>query len=814
MKKLITFFGVALLAASASVSGQEEEPRRITRSGEVSVGGRQVDNDTNSSKFTEYRDLEDDAYLPRLSLDLVDSVTGQFLKFTGENISLDDQSLTFRGGKFGRYSLSVDWNGVPHNFSNKARTPYLLKASGLLGVPAKIPITFKKLNTTAADATSVRAMDELIAKYQAAYLRPTTLSTQSSFGRVAFDLSPLDALSLGIAYDRQKKEGLRAGFGPIGDRPPRTLNIQFTEPVDYRTNELTLSAEHVGSWFQAQFSYLFSDFSNEIDTLTWENVYADSPADSTFDVWDRSVSTSGRRALSPDNRYHNLSLSAAAEMPADSRLSATFAYGLLDQDEALLPYSYNADTLVNPILPRTTALAEIETKQLLIDYAISPTGRLNLRAWVRYFGLDNNTPQANWQYVTSDTSNLNGTTSYKNKRVNLPYASDRTTGGFDASYRIMRSTFSFGYEREALARAFREADIDEDRITVSWRLRPARWLNLRAKYAYGSRNGDYDPFVTRQSYWYASTDANDADNPQFTFSNHPDMIRFDVADRKRHEGKFTLTLSPTASFSISGHLQYWKNDFDSDVRASQPLASTGVGELAAMTPGNQLGVLKNTRARYAFDAFYMPGERVSLNAFLSVDDGMSRQRGLEFNENNKSNPSTVATAELGPWTRRTSQWTADLDDDSWTIGSGITVGLVPNRIIVNAAYSASLGDFQTLYGGYGTTNWDGTPLPANHQFAFSSPPTVNQDLHTFDLRLEFPIVERVAFLLGYNYERFRQDDWQQGTTLPWVEPVGSEFLLRDSSRSHQWGNRLFNLGSYLAPTYNAHLVFASLKYRF
>jgi hypothetical protein len=47
-----------------------------------------------------------------------------------------------------------------------------------------------------------------------------------------------------------------------------------------------------------------------------------------------------------------------------------------------------------------------------------------------------------------------------------------------------------------------------------------------------------------------------------------------------------------------------------------------------------------------------------------------------------------------------------------------------------------------------------------------------------------------------------------------VEAVGADTLLRDTSRSFQWGNRLFNLGTYLAPGYNAHTGFVGMKYRF
>jgi len=214
------------------------------------------------------------------------------------------------------------------------------------------------------------------------------------------------------------------------------------------------------------------------------------------------------------------------------------------------------------------------------------------------------------------------------------------------------------------------------------------------------------------------------------------------------------------------------------------------------------------------DVFYLPRERVSLNAFLALDNGNQLQRGLEFNENNKANPGVVETAELGPWTRASSQWTADTDDRIFTAGLGGLFTVIEDRLMLNASYTLSASDVDIDYGGFGVTNWDGTPFPPNHQFAFSSTPLVNQDWHVLDLRAELPLFQRTVFTIGYTYERFRTDDWQQSASQPWVESVGSEFLLRDTSRSHQWGNRLFNFGAFLAPSYDAHFGYAAFTYRF
>ena len=809
----------ALLAAPAVAAAQQPAPSPVVVSGSISAGTLQIDNDTNSSKLIEYRDLADRAFVPRLTLNLLDTRNGRFAEFSGSDLSLRDQSLFARGGVAGIWRFDVDWVDIPHDFSNKAQTPFNRRSPGLFDVPANVPITFKRLATAAADTPGVLASDSLIAAYQTAFLHGTPLETDNRAGRFGFQYGDWDLLKIAASYNRRTNSGTEWAFGPIGDRPPRTLNIQVAEPVEDRTNELTLGAERVAERYAFQLNYLFSDFANQVDTLAWENIYTTAAPDATYDLWDRAVSTFGRRPLAPDSRYHNAMVSLGGDLPFDSRLNGTFAYGRVEQNETLLPYSFSVDLLANPTLPRATARATINTTQVLIDYTLNPAARLNVRTWMRYYGLDNDTTEANWQYVTSDTSNLNGTVSYKNKRLNLAYATDRTNAGGEATYRLRpwRSSIGVGYELEAAAREYREADTTENRISFVYRARPTSRVSLQGRYLFGVRDGGtYDPFVTRQSYWYSPGEVSgDADDPRRTFSNHPDMRRYDVSDRRRNQAEFRVTVTQGEMFSVSGSIRHRGDDFDSDVFPIQPLAGTGFPEEAARTPGTQLGLLEDSRTRYAIDAFYLPVERVSINAFFAVDDGDSLQRNLEFNENNKQNPGVVSTAELGPWTRASSQWMAGTSDRIWTVGLGSNIGIVPNRVILNASYTVSLGDVDINYSGYGVTNWDGTPFPPNHQFAFpASLPRVNQDWHVADVRLEFPLLQRTVFTVGYTYERYRTDDWQQATDLPWVESVGSEFLLRDTSRSFQWGNRLFNFGSFLAPSYDAHLGYAAFTYRF
>lgn len=815
MRTMIALMAVLAAAPALAQTGAPQQPAREF-TGSVTTGAQQIDNSSNSAKLTEYRDLSDNFYLPRLMLFGRNRQNGWFFSFTGADVSRDDQRLLLDAGQPGRWRVNAHWTEVPHNFSTKAVTPYVRRAPGLLDVPATIPITFKKLATSsAADATAVVASDDLIAAYQKTFLAPTPLATQNNAGRLSAEWIGSDALSLGIAWDRRSRFGSKRGYGPIGDRPPRTLNIELAEPVDHRTNDVTLSAEHTGGAYQVRGEYLFSDFANDIDTLQWQNVYTTAAPGATYDVWDRAVSVYGVRPLAPDNRYHNLTGSLGLDLPFESRLMASAAYGRLEQNETLLPYSYHVDALAVRDLPRGTADARMNTTSLTADYVVAPVARLQLRGFYRYYDLDNQTPSSRWQYITNDTSNVNGTSSYVNKRVNMPYAWDRRNGGVEATLRMpARSNLTLGFERERVARDHREADTSENIFRAALRTRVFRWTSIDARYLHGVRDGsEYHNQVTQEGYWYSPSDATDNNNPRLTFDNHPDMRRYDVSDRDRRQADVRVSLTPGNTFSLGASVRYRKDDFDSDVRPSQPLLGTGLADAAARSPGNQLGWLENSRLRYGLDAFVQLHPRLSFNAFVNRDSGNSIITSLEFNENNKANPTAIASAELGPWTRGSSEWSTDTDDKTWSVGVGTAIQLHPDRVTLAADYRVSLADVEIAYTGFGVTNWDGTPFAPNHQFAFSTAPPIREDWRVLNVRVEFAI-QSATLIAGYSFEDYRLDDWQQGGIGTWVEAVRAETLLRDTSRSFQWGNRLFNMGTYLSPGYNAHIGFLGLRYRF
>jgi len=816
-KKTILTAAMMLLAPTAGFSQEV--------SGQVTAGGQYVDSN-GSSKFNEYRDIRQEPYLYGFGFQ-TESGKGFFLDAKGSNLGRDDQNIRLDGGRYGNWGAFFEWDEIIHNLSNKARTPYVSQG-GLLVVPTTVQGITKSLTPTAAQQ---QANDLLTEDYLANNLRPIKLSNDRRKGTAGFNFSLLDNLKLRLTVSDEERDGNKVSYGPIGDRPPRILNIQLAEPIDYRTKEAKLEADYTGKGYQANLTYLISKFDNNIDTLTWQNIYTDTAA-GTSEAWDRPVGTFGRRALPQDNLYQNISLALGVDLPLNSRLTATAAYGLAEQDETLIPYSTNGtldavaegDGLAwnDPAkLPRKSAKAEVETKMFNLDYSINPIQRLNLRAFYRYYDLANNTPTSEWRYVTGDTlSTPDGEVEYLNERRNLTYEYDKQDYGVDANYTlpIWATTLGLGYQREEIDRQYREADTNENIYKLSLRSRPAKWLNFRTKYQYGDRKADdYNGEAGRSTYWYLPAEANNNTDSQFTFENVPDTRRFDVSDRERNLFEVQVTVSPLETLDVSGTYRYRKDDFNSNVLSSQPLLNYA-GALAitpadrtAATPGQQVGLLKDERNFYGVDVSYTPNQRVRFGAFASKEEANTLQRGFEFDDANKATPTNVAPSAttVGGWDNAAGLWTANIKDTTYTVGADVRVAVIPKKLNFNTSYTYSAGKVEIDYAGWGSQFADTTP------FAFRTPPTVRNDRHTFNASVDYELIKDLTAALGYMYEYYKTQDWQQSNNSPWTQPVnGNEFFTRDSSASSQWGNRLPNLGSYLAPSYDAHVVSLSMTYKF
>ncbi|MBI5472309.1 MAG: MtrB/PioB family outer membrane beta-barrel protein [Ignavibacteriae bacterium] len=844
MKKSIYTTIAFLLSSIITVRASAQDDLQV--SGEQTPGVRQIGLNSNSSKFNEYRDLRDGFFMEGLRLDILQPESGWFLDFKGERLLLDDQNIFARFGNLNsRWNIVINHNETPHRLSNKAMTPYIDRGGGLFTVPAQVGII---KDTSVANGTpslvptaaQMAVNDALIAAYLATYLRPLSQSTQRERTKATLNVSDVGAFNFHLTYLNELQNGMRRTYGTIGDRPPRTLNIQLPEPIDYTTREVQAGAEYSGNTIQAQLEYHFSSFENRIDVLRWENIYFDPDAGrdyvSTLAGTPRNVSSFGQRSLAPDNFSHSVSLSAGIDLPMESRLTSTAAFTLMRQNEVLLPYSastlgrdLSVDSLAwnNPRkLPRERADAKIQTLRFDLEYSINPINLLNVRPYVSYFKLDNKGVTAQWRYVTQDVAGTNGSVAIVSKVRNLPYAFDKLKFGLDLRHYVpfWRTTLRAGYARESINRDFREAKTDENIFEASVRTRPINRLTFSAAFLYGDRKSDgYNYKVTSEAFWYTFQEgANDVDNPQFLFANHPDLRRYDVSDRKRNELKLSAAFIALEDLDVSASYRYRNDDFASDVVPVAPLAGTTVplptpSDANALTPGQQLGLLRDKRQNVGLNIQFVPAEHWTFIAFFDREWTASDQRGMVFNEgfrNEPSEPTIQGPTALGPWTDPGGIYNSNIKDVTNTVGAGIGYEIIPDKLRLLTDFSLSATTTDLSYTGFGSDPaligraWE------TFDFGFNSPRTVKFNQSVVNASLEYNVLQNLILGLHYLFNHYRIEDWMQEPVGPWVEQVGSEFYLRDTSRDNRWGNRLVAFGSYLAPSFDAHVGYLTMTYKF
>lgn len=526
------------------------------------------------------------------------------------------------------------------------------------------------------------------------FVRPIDLGTQRETGTLGYTLLFSERTQARLEFKNDTKNGSIGTGAGLGDRPPRSVNIQLPERIDYNTSDFKASLEHVGRNYHVDASWLYSQFENDIDTLTWNSLFH-APGFFTEGATDYDgiripgttlYGTNGAIALSPDNTAQQFAVNGGINLPFRSSLTASVAYGAMKQDENLLPYATSTfgGTQTPDALPRSSADAEIETAMFNIVYAINPLNRVSTRFHYRYYGLDNKTDQEAWFGNTQDTSGR----SILSQRFNIAYDLEQQNLGADVSYYFGKAgTLGFAYERERKERPQREVRAtDEDIYRLSYRVRPLNRTTLSAKYSKAIRDGSsYDGEITDQTYAYDPlANLGDPNNPLFGFGDHPRLRRFDVADRDRDELDLSLGFMATESLDARFSYGYRRNDYDSDIASAinvwDPIRQMLVD---AFVDPTQLGLLGDKARRLAFEINFVSREELELD-----------QRGRFLDENNRLfGANTSIEAGNMDWQDTSGQflWDADIEDRTSTLGLGLNYAPVDAKYALSLSFSHSRG---------------------------------------------------------------------------------------------------------------------------
>ena len=827
------------------------EQERYLTYGEFGLSSQFLDQDTNSSKFNEYKDDETDLYVDKLYFGFDDTETGRYFDFRGRRLSRDDQELNVKYGAFNNgsdsvkgWSIDFDWNETPHLLSNSAKTPYDYLGNGNYQVASGIVDDIQIFNVgSAATWTAANAgpggvgEDARIASVLSNAVHNIDLGTQRETGTLGFTRYFSERTNARFEIKQDTKDGNIVTGVAIGDRPPRSLVVQLPEPIDYNTTDFTLAVEHVNTNYQVDASLTFSKFENDADQMNWNSLFHTAnfncvgiPACAGAADYDRirynnnlltlrstEYASTGTMTLSPDNTYQNFNINGSVKLPGASRLSASIVYTKMEQDEILVPYSSSSFSGTLDALPRTSADAAIDTTMFNITYNVNPMRGLNLNIHYRNYEMNNDTPQDVWIGTTQDSSAYN----YRSERINTPYDLQQDNFGFDLSYYLGKAgTLKFAYENEQIERPHREvAETDEDIFKISYRVKPANWATLRAKYTKADRGGSaYNSEITDQSYAYDTVaNAGQFDNPILGFANNPGLRKFDVTDRKRDKLEFSVSLQPSAGLNVNLSFAQIENNYDSDIASSINTWDAILLTFAdVFVDPTQLGLLEDETNRYALEVNYSPSDALSIFGYYSKDVLDQQQRGRYMNENNRID--NITGTKDWQATDGSDIWNASMSDETDTIGLGMNFSAKEERLKLNADYSNSNGNVGIDYSTGFRLAEDDTSSFHNHA-EWSSPEDVEFETNTFIFALSYDVTEKMTYGLKYIYETYSVKDWQQTGNSAHKLVLSDNFITEidgetAGTSNDRAGSRLVTLDNVLAPDYDVQMIILTTAYKF
>jgi MtrB/PioB family decaheme-associated outer membrane protein len=565
--------------------------------GELDLGVGTVSDD--SFKFGEYNGLnEEGAYLiGNARVIYRGQEDARYYDLHAHDLGLDTRSVSLSGGLQGHYDLFLRYDELPHFISDSAATPFIGAGNDTLSLPA---------GWVASDTTA--GMTAL-----AAGLRGVELETQRK--RLGLGAHLLRGPRWGphweydVNFRREDRDGARGAGGAFFLK-----SAQLVRPVDYETDEVDASIAYNSRKLQIQLAYYGSTFRNADESLTWENPFTSLVAGA-----DR-----GQQALPPDNQFHQAMVSAGYQVSDQTRVTGDVAIGRMEQDERFLPATLN--TTLGPVaLPRDSLDGEVDTLTANLRLSSAVTDRLRLNGSYSYNERNNQTPQADYVWVSTDTF-LNTAT-----RTNLPYSYTRDTFKLGADYRLPKgSRLRAGYEYDAYKRDFQEVDkTEENSLWGKFKWRIDYKTHLSFKYTHANRDASDYNVVT------------EIDPPE-----NPLLRKYNMADRTRDLIGVHASLSPTETVSFSAGFDYIDDDYDK----------------------SDVGLTSAREVSLSADASLILNEKTSMSLFFNHEQIESRQNGQSFSVVN---------------------WSAKNDDTITTAGIGIKYQPIEDKLDIGADYTRS-----------------------------------------------------------------------------------------------------------------------------
>jgi len=712
--------------------------------GSVEFGGLWTLGDDRETRFNEYADWNNGAFLESLNFGVAQPTSGFYTEIAGGGAGRDDQYFYGELGVAGLVRLRGSFSGIPHTFATDATNLYSGAGSGVLRLPPSL-------------TPGNNSDPEISAALQG--IGQSELSLQRDRTQLSLDYRPRDDLTLFARYSHEDRDGARPFGGSLifdtGSEPERV--VETTEPRDNRTHNVSAGLQFRSSVLLANVEYNGSIFRNGDAALTWDNPFLLAAFNGAENVM------RGRFALAPDNHWHNAKVDVSVSLPWEGRLTTTASWGRMRQDDDLVAPTINSGLVgfvgFNAIdldqwndaaaLPRDSADAQVDTLLLNARLHLRPLAALRLQAGIRYFDRKNDTRYTAFNPSTGQTGYIAedgalnvfdlsrvfepGTPTDDFRYRSSPYDYQKLEYEFRADYPVSgRTTISGRYRREEIDRDERERDeTRENQARVSLTSRDVSWATLRASYEYRDRGGSsYDSFPNRNDY-VSSLDGFIPFLGVLPPNTLADLRKYELADRERHEAKLSANLLAGEAFDLSIAGRFVDEDFG---------AAYGLEEVRRGSVNLDLNYQPSPVAQaYLFGHFESRDRKQS-----SINDAFA------FSDDPKAG---------GPVFPFRNSWKLDTDEISWGLGTGVRIRLLGRAIVdLNYLFISTEEEYHFSIASPGAL---GTGLSQADDL-----PRLRTRSHRLTTSFRFSIVESAFLRVFYRFEHATVRDFSQQGLIP------------------------------------------------
>ncbi len=732
-----------------------------------------VDGHGDIAKFNEYQDIKS-GVSGGLSVDYLNGAN--YFRLMGKEIGLDTTKVKLQTGMYGDYSVTAEFDEIPHNYAFGVNTLYSGIGSNTLYFSPNVQNALagnKKPPTVSAMESFLDNPDNLTNFDEAIY--------RNNY-KVGASYTPQNNLTLATSVTWDHETGEQPYFANLPSPPsPGFDSVELAEPIDYDTLNGNFQAQYLAKPFYVTAQFSQSSFTDNNTQLIFAN---------PFYYLNSAIPSEGALSLPPSNQAENFSFSGAVfSLPWQGRLTLSGEWGSEWQDQALLPYTINSSLIginfngtpfnaSNPAnLPVSSCDCAASTLFYNAFYTASPLSFLHLRAHYNEFSYDNTTPVINFPgYVNYDSAWVPGS------NPNSPYSyRDYTTSG-EAAFDLYRNTtFTASFQNKISDLTDLEAShLNENKYEFALDSSDITdWLNFHIDYSTGNRTGNFNLFSA------TGPTGGLVDTSLFPYS-----VYFFEENRYDDKWHWLLNFTPTNSANFTVDIINEKDIYNNPVSGTNP-------NYPASILVQNFGLQGDNHSSYTLDGDFRLTRKNRLSLFFSKADYQYNQLSRQWTPFSASNPYTGKFPGFFSY----DNWTALTNDRSYTYGGNFTSHINKAQALkLNYTNSQNWGSILPI-DPVGPAALDSTPYPF---LPFANNNDTSKD-QTFNLRYLYTFDKGGKILtIGYENESLWINDYDlAGEVLVYpVTPTPAA-----AAASGLWMDTL-------PGNYSVNVYYASIKFKF